>query len=56
MSTKDAAMMMMDVKNYYMGRPLPRYKYMRMLLSRFLAGIVKKYNLEALAVDAWVYI
>jgi hypothetical protein len=25
LSTKDAEMMMMDMKNYYMGTPLPRY-------------------------------
>jgi hypothetical protein len=29
-------MMKMDIKRYYMGTPLPRYDYMRMLLSRFL--------------------
>jgi hypothetical protein len=34
LSTKDAAMMMMDIKNYYMGTPLHWYEYMRMLLSR----------------------
>jgi hypothetical protein len=35
LSTTDATMMMMDIKNYYLGTPLPRYEYMRMLLSRF---------------------
>jgi hypothetical protein len=54
LSTKDAEMMMMDIKNYYMGTPLPRYEYMRMLLSRFPDKIVNKYNLEELAVDGWV--
>jgi hypothetical protein len=49
-------MMMMDIKNYYVGTPLPRYEYMKMLLSRFLEEIVDKYNLKALAVDGWVYI
>jgi hypothetical protein len=28
-------MMMMDINNYYLSTPLPRYEYMRMLLSRF---------------------
>jgi hypothetical protein len=32
LSTKDAAMMMMDIKKYYVGTPLPRYACMRMLL------------------------
>jgi hypothetical protein len=35
LSTKDAEMMMMDIKNYYLGTPLPPYEYMAMLLSRF---------------------
>jgi hypothetical protein len=26
LSTKDAEMMMMDIKNYYLGTPLPRYE------------------------------
>jgi hypothetical protein len=56
LSTKDAAMMMMDIKNYYMGTPLPRYEYIRMLLSRFPEEIVEKYNLKSLAVDGWVHI
>jgi hypothetical protein len=46
-------MMMMDIKKYYLGTPLPRYEYMRMLLSR-LPEEIDKYNLNALAVDGWV--
>jgi hypothetical protein len=56
LSTADAAMMMMDIKNYYLGTPLPRFEYMKMLLSQFPEEIVNKYNLDALAVDGWVYI
>jgi hypothetical protein len=56
LSTEDAAMMMMDIKNYYLGTPLPRFEYMKMLLSRFPEEIIQKYNLKALAVDGWVYI
>jgi hypothetical protein len=56
LSTKDAAMMMMDIKNYYLGTPMPRFEYMKMLLSRFPEEIIEKYNLNALAVDGWVYI
>jgi hypothetical protein len=54
--TEEAAMMMMDIKNYYLGTPLPWFEYMKMLLSRFPEEIVQKYNLNALAVDGWVYI
>jgi hypothetical protein len=56
LSTKNAAMMMMDIKNYYIGTPLPRFEYMKMLLSRFPEEIIQQYNLNALAVDGWVYI
>jgi hypothetical protein len=56
LSTEDAAMTMMDIKNYYLGTPLPRFEYIRLLLSRFPEEIIQKYNLNALAVDGWVYI
>jgi hypothetical protein len=56
LSTENAAMMMMDIKNYYLGTPLPRFKYMKMLLSRFSEDKVHKYNLNALAVSGLVYI
>jgi hypothetical protein len=49
-------MMMMDINIYYVGTPLPRYEYMRMLLSRFPKEIFNKYNLRAMAVGGWVYI
>jgi hypothetical protein len=39
-----------------LGTPLPRFEYMKMLLSRFPEEIVNKYNLGALAVDGWVHI
>jgi hypothetical protein len=56
LSIRDAAMMMMEIKNYYLATPLPRFEYMTMPLSRFPKEIVKKYNLNALAVDGWVNI
>jgi hypothetical protein len=56
LSTEDAAMMMMDIKNYYLGTPLPRFEYMKMFSSCFPEEIIQKYNLNALAVDGWVYI
>jgi hypothetical protein len=49
-------MMMMDIKNYYLGTPLSRFEYMKMLLSSFPDEIVQNYNLKALAVDGWIYI
>jgi hypothetical protein len=56
LSTEDAAMMMMDIKNYYIGTQLPRFEYMKMLLSRFPEEIIQKYNLNDLAIDGWVHI
>jgi hypothetical protein len=56
LSTKDAEMMMMDINDYYLGTPLHRYEYMRMLLSKFPEEIINRYNLKELAVDGWVYI
>jgi hypothetical protein len=56
LSTKDAAMMMMDIKNYYLGTPVPRFEYMKMLLTRFPEEIVHKYNLNTVSVEGWVYI
>jgi hypothetical protein len=56
LSTKDADMMMMDIKNYYLGTPLPRFEYMKMLLPRFPEEIIQRYNLNALDVYGWVYI
>jgi hypothetical protein len=56
LSTVDAAMMMMDIKNYYLGTPLPGFEYMKMFLSRFPEEIVDKYNLGALAVEGWFHI
>jgi hypothetical protein len=56
LSTKDASMMMMDIKNYYLGTPLPWCEYMKMQLSRFPEEIIQKYNLNALAVNGWVHI
>jgi hypothetical protein len=51
LSTEEATMMMMDIEHYYLGTPLPRFEYMKMLLSRFPDEIIQKYNLNALAVD-----
>jgi hypothetical protein len=48
--------MMTDIKNYYLGTPLPRFENMKMFMSCFPEEIVDKYKLGALPVDGWVYI
>jgi hypothetical protein len=40
LSTKDATIMTMDIKSYYLGTPLSPFEYMKMLLSRFFEEIV----------------
>jgi hypothetical protein len=49
-------MTMMDIKNYYLGTPLPRYEYMRLPLSIIRDEIITKYNLEPISVGGWVYL
>jgi hypothetical protein len=40
----------------YLGNPLPRFEYIKILISGFPEEIIRKYNLNALAVEGWVYI
>jgi hypothetical protein len=42
LSTEEAAMIMIDIKKYFLGTPLPRFEYMKMLLSRFPEEIFQK--------------
>jgi hypothetical protein len=56
LSTEDAAMMLIDIKNYYLGTPLPWFEYMKTLVYRFPEGIIQKYNLNTLAIGGWIYI
>jgi hypothetical protein len=56
LSTEDAEMMMMDIKNYYLGTPLPRYEYMHLPLSIIPDEIITKYNLRAASMGGWVYL
>jgi hypothetical protein len=50
LSTEDVKMMMMDIRNYYLGTPIPRYEYMRLPLSIIPDEIITKYNLRAISV------
>jgi hypothetical protein len=56
LSAKNAAMMMMDIKDYYITNPLPHFEYMKMMLSRFSEEIIQKYILNSLVAGGWVYI
>jgi hypothetical protein len=56
LSTYDEKMMMMDIKNYYLGTPLPTYESMRLPLTILPLGIIEKYDLKRLSVNGWVYL
>jgi hypothetical protein len=46
LSTEDAAMMMMDIKNYYLGTPLPRFEYRLILVwERFQSSLKSKHKI-----------
>jgi hypothetical protein len=50
-------MMMMDIKNYYVGTPLPIYEYIMSLpLSIIPDEIITKCNLRKISVGGWVYL
>jgi hypothetical protein len=49
-------MVMMDIKNYYLGAPLPRYEYMHLPLSIIPDEIITTYNLRATSVGCWMYL
>jgi hypothetical protein len=46
----------MDIRNYYLGTPLPTYEHMRLPISILPDEIIEKYHLKRLAVDGWVYL
>jgi hypothetical protein len=56
LSTEKAEMMMMDIRNYYLGTPLPIYEYMRLPLAIIPDEVIQNYNLTDKAVDGWVYL
>jgi hypothetical protein len=56
LSTEHAEMMMMDIKNYYLGTPLPRYEYLRLPLAIIPDEVIGQYNLKSIAIDGWVYL
>ena len=48
--------MTMDIKNYYLGTPLPNYEYMRFRLEHIPTEIRQQYSLDTLATNGWVYV
>jgi hypothetical protein len=56
LSTQEEQIMMMDIKNYYLGTPLPTHEYMRLPISILPLDIIEKYDLKRLSVNSWVYL
>jgi hypothetical protein len=48
--------MVMDIKHYYVGTPLPTYENMRLPIAILPLNIHEKYNLTHLSVKGWVYL
>eukprot|EP00957_Ditylum_brightwellii_P071981 5470775-Ditylum_brightwellii.AAC.1 len=46
-STPNAKFMMIDIKDFYLNTPMPRFEYMRLKLSNLPADFVTQYNLAA---------
>jgi hypothetical protein len=47
-STKAALYMNMDIKNYYLGTPMGRYEYVKIVVSMVPNRIMEEYNLHDL--------
>jgi hypothetical protein len=56
-STPNAKFMTIDIKDFYLNTPMPRYEYMRLKLSDLPEDFVKQYNLNSkVTKDGYVYI
>jgi hypothetical protein len=49
-------MMMIDINNYYLVTPLPKYEYMGLSIPILPDEIIERYHLTRLAVYGWVYL
>ena len=55
-STPGARYLCIDIKNFYLGTPLPRFEYMKIPLSAFPPHIIEQYNLTTHALHGYVYV
>ena len=55
-STPEAKFMSIDIKNFYLNTPMPRYEYMRIKLSDLPDDVIHHYNLEnTMTKDGYIY-
>ena len=56
-STMNAKFMCIDISNFYLNTPLPRYKYLKLKLSDIPQEVIDEYNLmEKVTPDGFVYV
>jgi hypothetical protein len=56
-STENAKFMTMDIKNFYLNTPLPRFEYVKLKMTDIPTEIVEEYNLkEKVTPDGSVYV
>ena len=55
-STPGARFVTFDLKNFYLGTPLPTARYMKMKLDILPEEVIEKYGLRKIAHNGWVYI
>jgi hypothetical protein len=55
-STKGARFVTVDIKDFYLCRPMKRFEYMRLKITDIPEEIIREYGLQALATsDGYVY-
>jgi hypothetical protein len=55
-STPNARFSAFDIKNFYYGTPISRYKYMKLHISKIPDEIIEEYDLKSRTTpDGWVY-
>ena len=55
-STPGARFITLDLKNFYLGTPVPEARYMKMKIDILPEDIIAKYNLRNIVHNGWVYI
>jgi hypothetical protein len=54
-STPNAHFICVDIKNFYLGTPMDRYKYLHLPISLISEGIILQYKIRPLVRDGHVY-
>jgi hypothetical protein len=56
-STRNARYMTLDIKNFYLNTPMPRYEYVRLKQDDIPKEVIDEYNLhEKITPDGYIYV